>query len=170
MNQQIAANPPTVQTSNGTMIANTSGSTTAVGTKVPNTPAAPKYNVASPPQLITPASGKSYLLVRVNGPKGNVKIQVSYIGAKQVVKKFTRLIPTNKLSRSRTCPRSPPRCVPTASRSSASTPRGTPSEEGGPPPGGPPSLRGLLGRATGVGTAARLTRRRRHGTFERWVG
>jgi hypothetical protein len=104
VNQQIAANPPTVQTSNGTVIANTSGSTTAVGTKVPNTPAAPKYNVASTPQLITPASGKSYLLVRVNGPKGNVKIQVSYIGAKQVVKKFTRLIPANKLVKVKNLP------------------------------------------------------------------
>lgn len=99
---QIAA----VNNSTGTTVAlpsgnitNTAGSKPEVtaGATVPGTKAAPKYTMAFSPQIITPANGRPYLKVRVNGPKGNVRIQVAYLGAKKTVKTFKRTIATNKV-------------------------------------------------------------------------
>jgi hypothetical protein len=92
---QIAAvnnAPTTVQTANGS-VTNQPGSKPEI-TQPKSAPAA-RY-VVTRNELVTPANGRSYLVVRVNGPKGNVKIQIAYLGARTVVKKFTRVIPTNK--------------------------------------------------------------------------
>jgi hypothetical protein len=99
---QVAA----VNNSTGTTVVLPSGNITnqpgskpevTPGAKVPGTKAAPKYTMAFSPQLISPANGRPYLKVRVNGPKGNVKIQIAYIGAKKTVKTFKRTIATNKV-------------------------------------------------------------------------
>jgi hypothetical protein len=101
-----AAQISAVNNSTGTTVALPSGNITnqpgskpevTPGATVPGTKAAPKYTMAFSPQIVTPANGRPYLKVRVNGPKGNVKIQVAYLGAKKTVKTFKRSIATNKV-------------------------------------------------------------------------
>jgi len=55
------------------------------------------YKFAKAPELVRPVRGKPYLLVRVNGPAGKVKIKIRMMGARTELATVTREIQANKL-------------------------------------------------------------------------
>jgi hypothetical protein len=78
---------------NGTTVQNKPGTKPEV--TLPSTKPTQRYSVVRR-DIMTPVNGKTYLLVRVNGPKGSVKVRIDYVGARRVITHFTRTVRTNK--------------------------------------------------------------------------